>query len=258
LKLVRLTVALCFLISSSAIYASDLQNGAPDAMLGYFGESPAECMSFHRKSDGLKQFTKDTYTFCGGSACEAEILGHKKTADGFQLRFRSRGNPKGWSATYRQIDANVFEETTDTQKPTTIVRCSQKDNVAGIGRNPSHDLNDKNTAFEMAAMAYAVFYASSVTEMCEGLTVNKEQAKTLLDASETEYAKFLIQHRLQATATGAVIDAREMLASEKRAAEYGVRADSKEIPNFCSEVLDAFGENGRVSRGLIIDPRKKA
>jgi hypothetical protein len=256
--LARTAIALWCFISSSAVFASDLQKGAPDALLGYFGESPAECMSFHRKSDELKHFTKESYTFCGGSACGAEVLSHKKTADGFKLRFRSSGNPKGWSASYRQVDQNIFEERTDSSKPTTLVRCSERDIIAGIGRDPSDNLNDKNTASEMTAMAFAVFYARSVAETCEGLTVNKEQAKKLLDASEADYARFLIQHHLASAATDALMDAREMLASEKREAEYGVREDSKAISNFCSEVLDAFGENGRVSRGLIVDPRRKA
>jgi hypothetical protein len=41
-------------------------------------------------------------------------------------------------------------------------------------------------------------------------------------------------------------------------AKYGVRADAAMIPEFCAEVLKAFGSDGRIFPNLIADPRKKA
>ena len=111
--------------------------GAPDALIGNYGKSPEQCRSYHRKSDNIESITKDRYTFCGGSGCEAEIVSHRKTKRGYVLKLTGIGNPDGWTQTFRQISEDVFEVPYSGRAPETLVRCTIKDAIAGIGRDAS-------------------------------------------------------------------------------------------------------------------------
>lgn len=229
--------------------------GAPDALIGYFGISPKQCRSYHRKSDDVTHITKTTETSCGGSGCgETEILSHRKTKDGYVLKCTSRGNPNGWVQTYRQIDDGVFEMLIDGFPPHTLVKCSTKDAIAGIGRDSSDD--DRGRVMS-TSVAYSAFYAQAVPEVCPDLKADQTRIEKVLLVShlgrveEIKESKFLDPRKTP----------EEQLISEmrmvKNGAEYDVRADAKEIPDFCIEVLSAFSSDGHVIPNLIKDPRKR-
>jgi hypothetical protein len=228
--------------------------GGPEALVGFYGSSPDQCRSYHRKSDNLTSFTKTTYTFCGGSGCEAHIISHRRIKDGYTLKFTSGGNPQGWSSTFRQIDTNIFEETSKGSKPQTLVRCTVKDAIAGIGRDP----NATGAVTQSLEIVYAAFYAVEVSSVCPDLRANQDKIKTLILAGRDGWTAHLIKNKLITDWQTAGERIRRDIEMSERSAKYGVRADSEEIPDFCVEVLGAFGSDGRILPDLIADPRKKA
>src|SRR5215208_5573041 len=172
-RLIFSTIVLAML--AGVAWAQDVK-GSPEALVGFYGSSPDQCRSYHRKSDNLTSFTATTYTFCGGSGCEADIISHRRIKNGYTLKFTSGGNPHGWASTFRQIDKNVFEETSKTSKPKTLVRCTVKDAIAGIGRDP----NATGAVTQSLQIVYAAFYAMEVSSACPDLRANQDKIKTLI------------------------------------------------------------------------------
>ncbi|MBI3704381.1 MAG: hypothetical protein HY244_11195 [Rhizobiales bacterium] len=240
-------------LASADALAQDAK-GAPDVLIGKYGKSPEQCRSYHRKSDNMESITKTHYTFCGGAACEAEIVSHRKTKDGYVLRLTSRGNPDGWTTTFRQIDENIFEQPSKGRAPETLVRCTIKDAIAGIGR----EADGSQAVTQSINVIYSAFYAQAVPSACPDLRADQAEIKKLILVGEVAWAEHLVKYKLANARQTLREQVRQSLESTKKGAEYGVRSDAKEISDFCSHVLNAFGSDGSVIPNLITDPRKKA
>lgn len=252
-----ISVLLLVQIAAGSAQAVDrpqaIPNG-PKELIGKYGSSPAQCRSYHRKSDNLTSISATSYEFCGGSGCGATIVSHRKLADGYLLNFVSRGNPSGWSERIRVMDRNVIEiiAQTGTGKPETLVRCTKADAIAGIGLEPG---NERNLTKALDGV-FAAYYALAVPSQCEGVEVNTKAAEAIVDAGRLLWTEFLLKGANPRSATPQRIA--QTIAGEKRNAEYAVREDAKEIREFCSEVFNVFGDGGRILPNLVKDPRRKA
>jgi hypothetical protein len=178
--------------------------------------------------------------------------------DGYILNFISRGNPSGWSERVRVLDRNVIEVTglsplpPELRRSETLVRCTKADAIAGIGLRP----NSEGSLTKSMDGVFAAYYALAVPSKCEGVEVNTKAAEAIVVAGIAMWTEFLLKGPNARLATHEGI--KETIESEKRDAEYAVRADSEEIKEFCSEVLNAFGDGGRILPNLLKDPRRKA
>lgn len=134
MRSIWLLIAVACMVPSPFLYAQET-NGAPQTLIGSWGNSPEECRSYHRKSDGITIFNKDNYSSCGGSGCEATIVKSRKTHDGYVLSLISRHNQNGWQTSVRVIDDKVIEMVGAglQGRDETLVRCSKSDAIAGIG-----------------------------------------------------------------------------------------------------------------------------
>lgn len=247
------TIALA--LASSDVVAQEVK-GAPEALIGSWGRSPAECRSYHRKSDGITSIDKDELSSCGGSACGWKILSHRKTKNGYVLKLVSL-SPYGDSAVstwiFRLIDDGVYERPPSKKgaKPETYVKCTVKDAIAGIGRST----NDDGAVTQSVNLAYSAFYAKAVPSACPSLKADEPAIKKLILVSQAGWAEHLMKHKLLAGPFTEHL--KNAVDSIERNAKSGVRIDAEEIPDFCNHVLNAFGSGGRVLPDLITDPRKR-
>ena len=248
-----ITASISFGYASTDAIAQDTK-GAPDALIGYYGNSPDQCRSYRRKSDNITSITKTDYTFCGGSGCEAEIVSHRKTRNGYVLKLISRGTPEGWTTTFRQIDENVFEVPSKGRKTETLVRCTIKDEIAGIGLEP----NVSTAVTQSMQVVYSAFYAQAVPTACPDLQTDQAKIKKMILIGEVAWADHLVKYKLANGRQTVEEDVRQTTELTKKNAEYGVRSDAEFIPEFCGHVLNAFGSDGSVVPDLIVDPRKKS
>jgi hypothetical protein len=239
-------------IAAEAGDAKVYPNG-PRELIGSYGNSPARCQSYHRKSDNFTSFSATSYEFCGGSMCGATIVSHQKLKDGYILNLRSPGNRSGWRTKVKLLDEGAIEITSLARHdpPETLARCTKSDAIAGIGLRPNED----PTANNSLRPVFTAYYALAVPGKCAGVEANTQAAETIIAAGRSSWTEFLrkgpsAQHAMP---EGIAQD----LALERGDAEYAVRADAAEIPAFCSEVLNVFGEGGRVQPGLLKDPRGK-
>jgi len=233
--------------------------GAPQVLIGRWGNSPQECRSYHRKSDGITIINKNNYSFCGGSGCEATIIKSRKTHDGYVLSLVSRGNPDGWQSRVRVIDDKVIEMVGAglIGRDETLVRCSKSDAIAGIG------LRSDSTASRTKSLdgIFAAYYALAIPTRCSQLAPDISAAETIIKTGKLMWERHIqewvrrdgLDHQTEALLKGL-----DVVDSEKQRAEYAVRADAAEIKNFCDEVLNAFGNDGRILPNLIKDPRRKS
>jgi len=249
---------------AAAAKSKTVPNG-PSELIGTYGSSPTQCRSYHRKADNLTFITSTYMVSCGGSWCEATIVSHQKLPDGYILNFISKNNPSGWSDRVRVLDRNVIEVTSlfalltpEQRRPVTLVRCTKADAIAGIGLRP----NSEDSLTKSLDGVFAAYYALAVPSQCEGVEVNTKAAEAIVDAGRLLWTEFLLKRPWHNSDSGRRLTTpegiAETIASQKRNAEYAVRADAKEIKEFCSEVLNAFGDGGRILPNLLRDPRRKA
>lgn len=222
--------------------------GGPDRLIGTFGRNPEECRSFNRKSDAMLTFTKDAMTACGGSGCEAQILSHVRTSDGFVLKFVSRGNPKGWSTRFKLLDESTIESDGETH-----VRCTERDIRAGIGLQPGGQGKTQSLG-----VAFSAYYALEIPNRCASLRSNKARAEAIIKAAELAWAEYIAKLGAQTFGKTYQQYAASTIKDQQANASYAVRADADEIRDFCVEVLNAFGKGGSVIPDLLNDPRKGA
>ncbi|WP_342737386.1 hypothetical protein [Bradyrhizobium sp. B117] len=226
---------------------------APRELIGKYGNSPVQCQSYHRKSDNLTSISATSYEFCGGSMCGADIVSHQKLKDGYILKLKGPGNPSGWRKKVKVLDNGVIEVTSLTKPgpPETLARCTKADAIAGIGLRP----DEEPTANKSLSSVFAAYYALAVPGKCAGVGANTQAAEAIIAAGRASWTEFLRNgpNSQHATPEGIADD----VAREKADAEYAVRADAAEIGAFCSEVLGAFGDGGRVAPNLLKDPRGK-
>jgi hypothetical protein len=240
-------------LTSAAAGEAKTHPNAPKELIGKYGNSPAQCRSYHRKSDNLTSIDATSYEFCGGSGCGAIIVSHQKLTDGYILYLKSGGNPSGWRERVRVLDRTVIEITplTEPARHETLVRCTKADAIAGIGlaADNEHGLTKSLDG------VFAAYYALAVPNKCDGIEVNTKAAETIVEAGRLLWTEFLLNGPNARFATPQGIA--ETIAGEKRSAEYALRADAAEITEFCSEVLNAFGNGGRILPNLLKDPRRK-
>ena len=245
------SIALVLVSANAIAYEA---KGAPDALIGKYGKSPEQCRSYHRKSDNITSITKDYYTFCGGSLCEAKILSNYKTKDGYILKLSSNGNVNGWTQTFRQIDENVFEVQSNGRLPETLVRCTISDAIAGIGR----ETDGAKAVTQSMNVVFSAYYAQSVPFACPDLRTAPAKIEKLINVGEVAWLDHIVKYKLSDERHTLREQVRQSMATTKSRARGGVLSDAKEIPDFCGHVLDAFGTGGDVIPDLLIDPRKKA
>jgi|SRR6266849_2774476 hypothetical protein len=94
---------------------------------------------------------------------------------------------------------------------------------------------------------------------CVSLRFEKREPPcTFAEAGRDAWAAHLIEYKLFTSWQTPEEAVRHAIESTERNAKYSVRADAAIIPDFCVEVLKAFGSDGRIFPDLIADPRKKA
>ncbi len=136
-------------------------------------------------------------------------------------------------------------------KTETLARCTKADAIAGIGLRPNQE-PDANTSLNPV---FAAYYALAVPGKCAGLTANTQTADAMIARGRSAWTEWLRQGPNSQHATLELIA--QDIAREKRDAEDAVRADAAEVETFCSEVLNAFGDGGRVEPNLLKDTRGK-
>ncbi|MHC1999528.1 hypothetical protein ACYQR9_03675 [Methylobacterium sp. CM6241] len=253
----RRTILTTILLSAIGAPAmAQTTKGAPPALIGHYGNSPAQCRSYNRKTDDVRSIERDTYTFCGGSSCEAKIVSTTKTASGYKLK--TIGTFSGVESTdqFREIAPGVFEIPGVAGRRQTIVRCTSKDIVAGIGLEP----NTEGQVTNSLSAVFTAHYAEHVTTLCPSTALNEGLAKQIIATGIDAWEAHLKRYGLRPGASakeirqGAEYDVRR----EKGEATYAAKQDAEALPNFCEEVMRAFGDGARVVPGLVIDQRKKA
>lgn len=84
LKAALIAIALVALQSPVPTMADGKEEaGAPIELIGRWGSNKEQCQSWHRKIDNVTIIDKNFLTSCGGTGCEAAIVSHKKTVDGY-------------------------------------------------------------------------------------------------------------------------------------------------------------------------------
>lgn len=103
---------------------------------------------------------------------------------------------------------------------------------------------------------FAAYYALAVPNKCPSIEADEKAISTIVEAGRLLWTEFL---KKGPNARFTTLDkiASDILG-EKRDAEIEVRLDADEIKTFCSEVLNVFGERGRVFPNLLKDKRRKA
>lgn len=126
--------------SASVVARAQEIIGTPDELIGKFGATRQQCQSYHRKSDEIRIFTKNSYSACGGVLCQSDVVSHRKIGNVFRLKLTNFVNSKVWVTDIRQLDPDIFELIGGGigGKNEVIVKCNVKDAIAGIGR-PSQD-----------------------------------------------------------------------------------------------------------------------
>lgn len=251
-------IAVACVLLPPSLHAQETK-GAPQVLIGRWGNSPQECRSYHRKSDGITIINKNNYSWCGGSGCEATIVKYQKTHDGYVLSLVSRNNQDGWQTSVRVIDEKVIEMVGAglQGRDEALVRCSKSDAIAGIG------LRSDSAASRTKSLdgIFAAYYALAIPTRCSNLAPNISAAETIIKTGKFMWERHIeewvkrdgLNHQ-----TDTLLKGLDVIDSTKKSAEYAVRADAAEIKNFCDEVLDAFGNDGRILPNLIKDPRRKS
>lgn len=233
------------------VNAQEIAN-APPSLVGTFGKSLTQCQSYHRKSDDLSRITSTDYTFCGGSGCTARIVSYRKTNDGYVLSLVSRGTPQGFKWTVRQIDDNVFEQEFGDGRSETLVRCTMKDAIAGIGLPEYDGLGKQSKNVEFAA-----YYAKAIPTACSNIRVRAREVELVLVAAKAALIARRQKQNLIRPGITPEADAAEIMVWQERRAQLAAVEDAKVIPEFCKEVLEVFGIDGRLIPNLLVDPRQK-
>jgi len=163
----------------------------------------------------------------------------------------SRGNPKGWEQNIRQIDPDIFELIGSgiKDKNKIIVRCNMRDAIAGIGREMI-----ECTVQKASCLLHSIFYAESVISRCEYLSIDGKIFSSLLEIGSKEWMEF---RRSRIAISSLPRDLGDTIAYSKREAETNVRQDADHIPDFCTEVMGAFGPDGKIVPDLLTDKRQK-
>ncbi len=259
-------ILLTILLATSAapaIAAPQAQKGAPDELLGAFGSSRKQCLAFHRKSDDIHRFSKDFYSWCSGSGCEAKVVSTRRTPQGFVLKFVSPGNPEGWSMRIKRLRPGVYQSRLDDgEEAETLSRCRDEDMVAGIGIDPGFppgSFNAMNEAFasfkaevKSSNAVFSAQYAVAVPKYCPELRLQREAAEAIVDAGRRGWLRRAQDKKLR-LAQGWTYEreADDYVDRDRRGAEMAVEADATAIKDFCHHVLGAFGQQGRVISGLL-------
>ena len=245
---------LAFAIISWVISTNDVARaqeipGAPKPLIGHYGKNPDQCRSYHRKSDNITSISTNYYTWCGGTGCEAEIMSHRQTKDGFLLHLASRGNPKGWTSRVTLVDKGIIEIDRET-----LVQCTERDIRRGVGRDVFSGGVTKSLD-----IAFSVFYALDVPNRCPDLRPDPDKTANLLRLAELGWVKHLEQTGLRPVfGRTREEDAKNIIAHQQTSAIAAVRQDAAELKDFCEEAAATFGTRGRVVPGLLLDRRKKA
>ena len=218
--------------------------GVPDELLGHFGNSPVQCRSFHRKADNITHISKEYYTFCGGSRCEARVDRVRKTKSGYTLKLRGNSGP--FDVRLTKVEEGVFDSGDET-----LVKCTERDQIAGIGLPVTLEMSITKAPHA----AFSAYYALSVPEVCPDIKADEALAENIAKAGILEYVRFLIERKLINRSVDEAVTAEAH--NEREDARYAVKQDAEAIPAFCDHVFDAFGEDGRIFKDLLSDNSQK-
>jgi hypothetical protein len=260
----RSVLTLLFLFALHAIVPTHVnaQNAPrlPPELIGKYSESPDGCRSFHRRVDGLIIIDPSgEYVFGSGSGTWASIRSVRRTKSGYVLRLVSPNNPAGWSVTWRRLDANTFEETSPPlpngarTPPTALVRCTERDAIAGIGL-PALD----SAATRAPSALFTAEYALQIPAHCPRLQIDRAKIETARAVGIETLGRFFAANPKVLGGSSPSALAGEESVNIRRDAHSALARDVKEIRRFCERVLDAFGHEGRVVPDLIVDRRPRA
>jgi hypothetical protein len=219
-----LTIAAALAFAGTPGMAKEIK-GAPKELIGAFGRNALECRSYQRKAGeniiliGPYEGA-DFYSDCGGRQCNATVLSHRRIRSGFALALRYESPYSIWTETLFAIRAGEGRYKFHFGgEPQNYMRCSRKDIIDGIGL-PIYDEPMSNSEIN-----FPYYYAIAIPALCDKL----EAQVTLTPDLNTWEERGI----------------REM-------ARMAAISDKSEIPNFCVEVLRAFGRDGRVYPNLLI------
>jgi hypothetical protein len=109
------------------------------------------------------------------------------------------------------------------------------------------------------SVAFSAFYASYIPKMCKNILLNESMLKKYINISKIEWAVFLRDHPRARMGGKSLDDEIESDVSHQgNKARYSSEQDKAAIADFCSEVLKAFGPNGRVLPDLIRSTQGRA
>jgi hypothetical protein len=152
----------------------------------------------------------------------------------------------------RVLEDNIIEIGTRAKR-SALVRCTEADEIAGIGLDPESEGAQTSAP---AAMFSALYALAVPTEACPNLTTDGKAVQAALSVAREAYTRFLAGSSAFRGDVGQSVASRQRLA--KTQAAYAVRQDKAAISDFCEQVLEAFGEKGRLYPNLIKDPRRRA
>lgn len=150
--------------------------GAPKELIGYYGANADECRSYHRK--GGENVTVigrvegyDYYGTCGGNDgnCSANVVTHRPIPSGFSLNLRyewKSGYTENSSVAVTRVQKDIYKFQLQGGEPRTLMRCSRRDVLAGLGRPAEIDSSDTE---------YPYYYVLAVPNLCPELEVATER-----------------------------------------------------------------------------------
>jgi hypothetical protein len=245
-------IFLIVLLTFSGTAHAQEGQGAPAELIGTYGKSPLQCRSHHRKSDDIHIIGKNQYSFCGGSACGFDIKSHRKQGKTFIITGNSAGNPIYRELKFEFISSDIVEIYSNGNNRETLVRCTDKDAISGIGQ-PSVEVTPMTQGDRAIAAAYAAYYAQHIPHVCPNLKIDKSPIDSIISSSKFIWADFAnkVPWRKGSKVTRGEIE--DIFTSADTDAYQGIKKDAESIPNFCLEALRAFGVEGRIIRNVIVN-----
>lgn len=222
-----LLIAAALAVSATPAVAKD-RPGALDQLSGVFAESPELCRSYRRATTHFaivisKVKGKHYYDYCNAKACVDRILSYTRSAGGLVLRVREDIAPDepARKVTVKHISDNQFIFTEQGRPPSTRIRCTEADFVAGIGLPDPDDRDNNDPDY---SVSYSLRYALLVPTVCPELAVDRDVISKRLGPPKPVLDWFV-----------------------KTVPEH----DKTTVKDYCQAVLGSFGPNGRVIPNLL-------
>jgi hypothetical protein len=258
---IALTLPILLLLVGTTGHAKEVK-GTPAVMIGTFGRDAEQCRAWHRNSDVITNFDKDSYSDCGGTKCAA-LVSHTVTRTGFILKLQFFGwENKPYYITHKvtKIDKDTFDLRGPGKDHSKLVRCKEKDIIAGIGFDSLNSLPEDNGYRTL----FSVYYALAVPAVCNETEAQIKSGR-FLEADEMLAERAIAEGRRELLekwrrwppdlSRNLLQDPEQSLwrslTSRSADAALALEVDMNAIKNFCGEVLNAYGPNGTTIPNLL-------